>query len=645
MASLEGMFTDREITNWLKAWLAMDIFKSGVEDFVEKEAKRLHTCIYQTVWSSLDAPVACIGCHTANLLKCPTPGICNRRGVHSICRSMHNTASKQPRPCPLHVCNKVLEEIVKSHKYSRPSWKNTNANLWARNPWEIAKAYLPPDGYIGTSSSQDTDLNGILCLMMYCTHFDSKFSFIISTGKNDPPCLLTKAREIGRNIRHSTHCQVTDSELQNIFIVLSSLLTDPTCLAQDVSAQKAVRKLAQLQTKTIAIRADEMVQLLESAQEFLKQLQNKALNSFGEISLYMENCVNDVKEHTHKRLLEDHGEQSQKCKKARGGEKHSPKSPESMFKSCAGISKSTHAFNPTPIFGHLKKPFFDAMTQEMMGIYYETMKSVGAILVGQTTIGTGFRVGSKYIMTAWHVVQQILDPMDTGTSDLDKLQNAYISFSDPAISNSVLKYKFKQIEFFDEKFDFAVLEILNPDQQLPEKLCLWEKELPQSLEHVSISGVGKCNRKVFEYRCPIVDQHDQNLRSEIDIFFQKHCNVVIDNLDEKHIKKMRKKKIDPKAVVDQGYKGFDDKFKLLTHCSMGQGASGSPMIACLDPAAGTVKTVAMLTHGIPEFSFCMNDLATNSMPNHLRFEAGLRTNFIFEKLSLEKLTLAEDLFS
>ena len=196
MASLADVFTEKERTNWLKAWLAVDIAKSGLDNFAETEAKTLHANIYNAAWSSVQAPAVCIGCHTANLLKCPTQGICNKRGAKSSCNALHDTAAKQPRPCPTNVCNKVLNEIKTLHKFASPSWKNTRAQQWAQNPWQIAKAYLPPDGYTGKSSVQDTDFNGIISFMMNCKHFDSKFSFPIAPGKNNPPCLLTKVSNV-----------------------------------------------------------------------------------------------------------------------------------------------------------------------------------------------------------------------------------------------------------------------------------------------------------------------------------------------------------------------------------------------------------------------------------------------------------------
>ncbi|KAH3812381.1 hypothetical protein DPMN_140811 [Dreissena polymorpha] len=324
MASLADVFTEKESTNWLKAWLAVDIAKSGLDHFAENEAKTLHLNIYNAVWSSVMAPAVCFGCHTANLLNCPTRGVCDKQGANSSCKAMHDTVTNQPRPCPTYVCNKVLDEIKNLHRFARPSWKNTRADLWAQHPWQIAKAYFPPDGYTAKNSVQETDFNGIISFMMNCKHFDNKFSFPICSGQSNPPCLLTKAREIGRTVRHLSQCKLTDADLQVIFTTLTDLLTDPTCLAHIVASQEAVKKLVKLQHDVLKITTEEIIHLLEAVQDKLKkvvqdelkevfqdkdkeviqdkvkEVENIAEKTLQEIRLYLEHCRNDLKEQKNK---------------------------------------------------------------------------------------------------------------------------------------------------------------------------------------------------------------------------------------------------------------------------------------------------------------------------------------------------------
>ncbi|KAH3858483.1 hypothetical protein DPMN_101107 [Dreissena polymorpha] len=191
MAGLEDVFSEQEKTNWLKACIGLIIAKHALEEFVDREVKDDQIRIFQSVRSrlNLSTTASCTNCSTANLLKCPTLNVCKKPGKN-VCISMHDTLSKQPRPCSMKMCDAIRDEIIKEHRYGYPSWKNTSAELWEVNHWEIAKCFLPPDGYIGVSSAHDTDFNGIISVMLNCKHFDSKVSFPIATPGS--ACLLSK---------------------------------------------------------------------------------------------------------------------------------------------------------------------------------------------------------------------------------------------------------------------------------------------------------------------------------------------------------------------------------------------------------------------------------------------------------------------
>ncbi|KAH3811271.1 uncharacterized protein LOC127836583 [Dreissena polymorpha] len=375
MASLSAVFTEKEKTNWLKAWLAVDITKSGLEQFVENGAKTLHTNIFNNVWSINISQATCSGCQIANLLECPTKGVCNKHGAQSTCTSMHDNAAKQPRPCPANVCNKVHDEIVKQHKFKKPSWKNTIAQQWTTNPWQIAKAYFPPDGYAGQCSVQETDFNGIISFMMNCKDFDNKFSFPIATGKHNAPCLLTKAREIGRIVRHSSQCKVTDADLQDIFTTLTKLLSDQTSLTHDVTAQEAVKKLAELQKDTLKITTEEMMHLLQASQDTLNKIQNKADKSQNEMQTYLEQCKTDLNTYTNK-CKQDLDDQTAKCTKAI--DEHASRTLESTYEQyCEDfrghlIEHYTTRMNTvsvSPLLVGLDKPIFDIFVQPKICFY------------------------------------------------------------------------------------------------------------------------------------------------------------------------------------------------------------------------------------------------------------------------------------
>ncbi|XP_060593860.1 uncharacterized protein LOC132748300 [Ruditapes philippinarum] len=57
-----------------------------------------------------------------------------------------------------------------------------------------------------------------------------------------------------------------------------------------------------------------------------------------------------------------------------------------------------------------KKENDDTLSQSMVAALGEQMKSVGALISAGNIVGTVFRVGTKYVMTASHVVSMVIDP-------------------------------------------------------------------------------------------------------------------------------------------------------------------------------------------------------------------------------------------
>ncbi|XP_052247743.1 uncharacterized protein LOC127855890 [Dreissena polymorpha] len=108
------------------------------------------------------------------------------------------------------------------------------------------------------------------------------------------------AREIDRIVRHSSQCKLTDADLQDIFTTLTNLLSDPTCLAQDVASQEAVKKLAKLQNDGLKITTEEMMHLLLAVQEKLKTVDTIAEKTLAEIRIHTDKCKRELDEHTEK---------------------------------------------------------------------------------------------------------------------------------------------------------------------------------------------------------------------------------------------------------------------------------------------------------------------------------------------------------
>ncbi|KAH3786144.1 hypothetical protein DPMN_164247 [Dreissena polymorpha] len=131
MASFTHVFTDGETPNWFKAFIALNITKERLENFVDREIQNVHATVGRS----------CELCLTENLLKCPTKGICK----NTMNCNFHNTQLKKPRSCASSICEQILKNITSQHRYSGLPGKNTKAEPWTSNHWEIAKCFFQCD--------------------------------------------------------------------------------------------------------------------------------------------------------------------------------------------------------------------------------------------------------------------------------------------------------------------------------------------------------------------------------------------------------------------------------------------------------------------------------------------------------------------
>ncbi|KAH3782736.1 hypothetical protein DPMN_160654 [Dreissena polymorpha] len=244
---------------WLNACIALDITKEGLSSFVDNEIKLFQVAV----------GIGCGNCFTENLVACPTDGMCE----YANSCTYHNTPALQPLKCER--CELVKQNIVSNHRYRHPSWKNTKAQQWANNPWEIAKCYIPSDGYLHVSSVQETDLTGIISLLLNCLHFNKWFSFEIASPEPRNECILTRVCEIIDKV-HTAGCEISEDSLQDMFHTLSTILCDPVRLKYDSNACRANTKLEQLKTGQMAIPPKYYVQYMTAKhvieQETLQQV-------------------------------------------------------------------------------------------------------------------------------------------------------------------------------------------------------------------------------------------------------------------------------------------------------------------------------------------------------------------------------------
>ncbi|XP_053382126.1 uncharacterized protein LOC128549485 [Mercenaria mercenaria] len=267
--------------NWIKAGLGVLFTKEGIEPFVHDEIEQFQQKCLSDICNNngLATGTTCSCCCTENVVVCPTNRICNAR--RGLCNFHRNSATQYlPSGCPNRICHNFKSEIQHAHRYHGPSYKNTDATKWCSNPWEVAKCFMPPDGYTDATNAADTDFNGIISVIMNYKAFQTKIHDDLSKPNN----IFEQGREVGKAVRHCPQLEMEDTDLQHIFSVLQNLLSDPAHLSGNTVAQNAKTKLLQLQNDTLVIGKDDVRKVLD---DVCKEVQDKirTIDRHGKVSM------------------------------------------------------------------------------------------------------------------------------------------------------------------------------------------------------------------------------------------------------------------------------------------------------------------------------------------------------------------------
>lgn len=161
MADYKDIFKSVDSQNWLKVSFAVEIARQSLLQFCNDEIAKLHSAITST----LPPGPACNGCKLSEVIPYSNE---NHR-----CKRPCNCP---PKPCPHGVCCSLRKAVEKEHRFQEISWNYTNLAAWRTDSWEIAKCYLPPDGY-NSKTAKDIDFNGVISLITNNKKIGSTFSF------------------------------------------------------------------------------------------------------------------------------------------------------------------------------------------------------------------------------------------------------------------------------------------------------------------------------------------------------------------------------------------------------------------------------------------------------------------------------------
>ncbi|XP_060580115.1 uncharacterized protein LOC132736922 [Ruditapes philippinarum] len=288
-----------------------------------------------------------------------------------------------------------------------------------------------------------------------------------------------------------------------------------------------------------------------------------------------------------------------------------------------------------------KKAHDNTLSEQMVGDMAVKMKSVGAIISSSSVRGTVFRVGSKYVMTALHVVKSITNPRQLSSiADIDwsKLDDptVYITFAASVNDlRSPIFYIKPEVVYMNKQLDIAILE-LKSLESLPPSLKL-SKDMGQ-MKCVNIIGLGHPTdpRKKLDANCEVLNNNQ--IRKDIDNYFNANPSVLQLN------------GLEPGGIKGE-YIELHNTDMFPCHTFFEHGSSGAP-------AVEENEVVGILVKGIPFSYYEMRDSpyftasgqpyftasGIDKLPKNLMFELCVKTESIFNDMRSKEPLLADDLF-
>ncbi|XP_056001301.1 uncharacterized protein LOC125655555 isoform X2 [Ostrea edulis] len=278
---------------------------------------------------------------------------------------------------------------------------------------------------------------------------------------------------------------------------------------------------------------------------------------------------------------------------------------------------------------------------------------IGCITTGKGT-GTGFRVGERYVVTAYHVVEDIFESLwktvsgrmlEDGSWCLTDFIQSQNSGDTAKIGRQIMqqcKIKFGYIDenegqvftfsydapFVSVKYDIAILELeLDAlDRPLPPSLPLASINLPEKLHVLGHPGGGILQ---FDPACDII--RDENALNKI----KREAVDLFTELGEK-----------ASRVKEEYSECKLSKDHILFHCSTStaHGASGSPLIQIIGE---NPIVIGILLKGYPKIYYnkYRDNKSVNQQHPGLLIESGISMKMLKDLLIEQNLTeLANKLF-
>lgn len=272
--------------------------------------------------------------------------------------------------------------------------------------------------------------------------------------------------------------------------------------------------------------------------------------------------------------------------------------------------------------GCFQKKYDDKDYTRNIRLVAHASKSVGLVCIFDSA-GTGFRVGSKYIATARHVIANSAVLGNNGEIDVQKLRSkkCYVRFEylqRNEITDSKCVFFFHNVAYDNKLLDTIIIEMKGEVQGFPPPIPM----------------ISKLNKDNNVYLISHNNGEPQTLDPKIEFYTLKDDDV------KRSIKWAKEMRID----LGRGYTDAYDNQKVLFHCAVSHGASGA-LGVMVDQHLDMPQGVLMVIRGYPDFLYGNQSFSDEEKARFLIVEQGVLLSSVYDEIkSQEKYKdLVEDI--
>ncbi|XP_053387325.1 uncharacterized protein LOC123541673 [Mercenaria mercenaria] len=276
--SVKLQLSERLYTNWVRGVLGLKYLKLGIEGVAEKEVKRRHAEILNTLPNSKQP---CTQCSADSLYPLHNKKQCYRKQNKNKCLCSDYQHNRQPCPNKGY-CSLFYDQVVSDHRFEHPELENTQLDRWSYDPWSVATCYINTKGYKGKGSSKEIDCAGLLSLFINNRRYLTDANYGV----------FDMARTTRNEILHNANYELSDDQLHEYFDNFKDVLevknnANKMVFAKDESIKEALKNIDKLKQHQINIVTLEEIQNLkdnamkeaaDTFKEAQKQLKQHQIN-------------------------------------------------------------------------------------------------------------------------------------------------------------------------------------------------------------------------------------------------------------------------------------------------------------------------------------------------------------------------------